>query len=75
MSTLDEIVNSMDEAISIIQQLAELGPAIDGHPELFPNCIQVLSLIAREAGQLEELSAEAARCVLPSPPRVKGGQP
>jgi hypothetical protein len=40
MSTLDEILNSMDEAISIIQQLAELGPAIDGHPELFPNCIQ-----------------------------------
>jgi hypothetical protein len=38
MSTLDEILNSMDEAISTIRRLAELGPAIDGNPELFPHC-------------------------------------
>jgi hypothetical protein len=71
MSTLDEILNSMDEAISTIQHLAGLGPAIDGNPELFPHGIVLLSLIAREAGELEELSAQAAGCVLPGPQRLE----
>jgi hypothetical protein len=71
MSTLHDVLNSTDEAIGTIQHLVELGPAIDGNPELFPNCIVLLSLIAREAGELEELSAQAAECVLPGPQRLE----
>jgi hypothetical protein len=70
--TLHSTINAMDEAIGTIRKLAELGPVIDGNPHLFPNCIEVLSLIAREAGELEELSAQAASCVLPGPQRLEG---
>jgi hypothetical protein len=36
------------------------------------NSIELLSVIAREAGELEELSAQAAGCVLPGPQRLDG---
>jgi hypothetical protein len=36
------------------------------------HCIELLSLIAREAGDFEELSAQAAECVLPGPQRLEG---
>jgi hypothetical protein len=70
-SCLSELIDAQDEAIATIQRLAELGPAIDGNPELFPNCIELLSLIAQQASHLERLSTQLARCVLPGPQRVK----
>jgi hypothetical protein len=59
------LINALDEAISTITRLVELGPAIDGNPELFPNCIEVSSLIRQHAASLEHLSTQLARCVLP----------
>jgi hypothetical protein len=62
-----DLINAMDEAVATILRLSELGPAIDSNPELFPNCIELLSLIAREAGHLEKLSTQLSHRILPSP--------
>ena len=63
-SNLHELLNAQDEAIATIIRLAKLGPAIDGNPELFPHCIELLRLIAQHAGHLERLSTQLAGCVL-----------
>jgi hypothetical protein len=70
--TLHDLINAQDEAISTILTLAELGPLIDGNPEYFRHGIEILSLICREAGHLEKLSTQLARCVLPRPHAVAG---
>jgi hypothetical protein len=74
-SHLHDLINALDEGISTIQRLAEIGPALDdGGSTYFPNAIEILSLIAREAGHLEKLSTQLANLILP--PRVIGeGQP
>jgi hypothetical protein len=71
-STVHDAINAMDEAISTIHCLAELGPAIDGHPEFFPHAIELFSLIGQQAAHLEKLSASLARCVLPRPHAMEG---
>jgi hypothetical protein len=38
---------------------------IDGHPELFPHALELLALLAREAGHLERLSHQLATRVRP----------
>ena len=71
--TLHDVINAMDEAISAIQRLAELGPVLDeGGSVYFPNAIELLSLICQQAGHLEKLSTQLARCVLPRPYAVEG---
>jgi hypothetical protein len=60
-----DLINAIDEAISTIQHLAKLGPLIDGNPEYFLHAIEILSLIAQQAGHLEKFSSQVARCVLP----------
>jgi hypothetical protein len=69
------LINAIDESLGTIQRLAELGPTIDGNPELFPNCIELLSLIARESGHVEKLSSQLAHLILPRPRAMEGGQP
>jgi hypothetical protein len=72
-SCLSDLIDPQDEAIATIRRLAELGPALDeGGAVYFPNAVAILSLIAREAGHLEKLSTQFARCVLPGPQAVKG---
>jgi hypothetical protein len=72
MSTLHDLINSLDEAITTIQRLAEIGPALDdGGPVYFPNAIAVLALIAQQASHLEQLSQQLAQCVLPRPHAVE----
>ena len=71
--TLHDVINAMDEAIATIQRLAELGPVLDeGGYTYFPNAIELLSLICREAGHLDALSTQLARCVLPQLHAVEG---
>jgi hypothetical protein len=70
--SLPDLINAEDEVIATIDHLAELGQVIDGNPELFANCIQLLSLIAQQAGHLEKLSTQLARCVVPGPSRGEG---
>jgi hypothetical protein len=70
MSNLHDTLNAMDEAIHTILKLAELGPVIDGNPDYFDHLIELLSLIAREAGDLNKLSDQLAHCVLPRPHAV-----
>jgi hypothetical protein len=69
------LINSADEAIATVRRLSELGPVIDGNPELFPNVIEILSLIGQQAGHLERLSEQLTRCVLPRPRRGEEDQP
>jgi hypothetical protein len=72
-STLHDVINAQDEAIATIQHLAELGAAIDdGSTLYFPHAIELLALIAQQAGHLEKLSTQLARCVLPRPHAVEG---
>jgi hypothetical protein len=66
-----DVINAIDEAISTVKHLAELGPLIDGNPEYFRHGIEILNLICREAGHLEKLSSQLAHCVLPGPQRLK----
>ena len=71
--TLHDVINAMDEAIATIQRLAEVGPALDdGSAAYFSNVIELLSLIRREAGHLDALSTQLARCVLPQLHAVEG---
>ena len=71
--TLHDVINAMDEAIATIQRLAELGPALDdGGAAYFSHAIELLSLIRREAGHLDALSTQLARCVLPQLHAVEG---
>lgn len=69
------LINAIDDAISTIQHLAELGPLIDGNPEYFRHGIEILSLVCREAGHLEKLSSQLTTCILPRPRAVEGGHP
>jgi hypothetical protein len=66
-STVYDLVNALDDSISTIKHLAELGPLIDGYPEYFCHGIELLSLIAREIGHAEKLSTQLSRVVLPRP--------
>jgi hypothetical protein len=59
--TLHDVINAIDESITTIQHLAELGPAIE-----------LLALIAQQAAHVEKLSTQLARCVLPRPRAVEG---
>jgi hypothetical protein len=70
--TLHDVINAIDEAITTIQHLAELGAAIDdGSTLYFPHAIELLALIAQQAAHLEQLSTSLARCVLPRPRAVE----
>jgi hypothetical protein len=64
--TASDVHNAMDEAIETILRLAELGPAIDGNPELFPHCIELLALIAQQSAHIERLSHQLATLLRPS---------
>jgi hypothetical protein len=66
-ANLPHLINGIDEAIATIRRLGELGPAIDGSPELLPDAIELLALITQQADHLERLSAQLARCLLPRP--------
>jgi hypothetical protein len=69
---LHDVINAMDEAITTIQRLAELGPALDeGGSLYFPHALELLALISQQAGHLEKLSTQLAWCVLPRPQRVE----
>jgi hypothetical protein len=72
MSNVPELIDAMDESISMIQRLAELAPVLDdGGAIYFPHCIELLSLIAQHASHLEKLSTQLTRCVLPPPHTVE----
>jgi hypothetical protein len=55
-----DLINSLDECVATIRCLSELGPIIDGHDEYFANTVELLSLVLREPGHLEKLSAQTA---------------
>jgi hypothetical protein len=71
-STVADLVNAIDESLSTVKHLAELGPAIDdGSAQYFGHAVELLALIARESSHLEKLSTQLARCVLPLPHAVE----
>lgn len=72
MCQTTDLINAIDESVATIARLAELGPVIDGNPELFPNCIELLALITQQAAHLERLSTQLSRLVLPGPRAVEG---
>jgi hypothetical protein len=66
-----DLINSLDASIATILRLAELGPAIDeGGAVYFANAVELLDLIAREAGHVEKLSTQLALLVCPRPHAV-----
>jgi hypothetical protein len=68
-----QVLNDLDESVATILRLAELGPALDEPGAIyFPHVIELLALIAREAGHVERLSSQLARWVLPGPRPVEG---
>ena len=74
-STVHDLINAMDECIATTKHLAELGPALDeGGAIYWPHVIELLALIAQQAGHLEHLSVQLARGVLPRPRPVEGAE-
>jgi hypothetical protein len=71
-STLHDLINAMDESINTVRILSGLGPLMDGNHEHFESCIEVLSLIAQQAGHLEKLSTSLAHVVIPRPRAMEG---
>jgi hypothetical protein len=63
-----DLVNAIDERLSTIKHLGELGPAIDDNAgTYFTHAIELLSLITEHAAQAEQLMSQLAQRVLPKP--------
>jgi hypothetical protein len=73
-SNLPDLFNSLDGALATITRLSELAPALDGSPEYFANCIEILGLIEQQAAHAERISSQLAHLVLPRP-RLTEDQP
>jgi hypothetical protein len=69
-----DLLNSLDESLSTIARLSQLGGLLDdGGEQYFANCIEILAIINREVGHAEKLSTQLVACVRPTPRPGHGG--
>jgi hypothetical protein len=61
------LLNALDESVATIRHLAQLGPVIDGHEDIFPNLIELLSLVEERASHVDKLLSQLASCIRPRP--------
>jgi hypothetical protein len=66
-----DVINALNESLSTIKTLSGLGPLIDGNPEYFDSCIELMALIHQHVGHADRLVDQLSRLVLPRPSRVE----